>query len=162
MNGVIRSWVCLNRRCGAVFDAWEAAPTCPACGNVRVDWVPGGGHTAGTAAACDAELRKLADCYGLADLNSARRDQAAKPIAAQKPVDPRAAPAMNFSGGFAAHVSPAQSRTSENPSGAQCVPTANNMNFKTTVGIGSRLAHSRTVPGVHTATAIEATHRPPR
>jgi hypothetical protein len=160
MTMISRNWACQNARCRAEFHSYEPNPACPECRCVRVSWIPGGGHVAGTAGACDAELRKLADAYGLSDLNSAQRDQAAKPIAVQRPVE-RGTPAMNF-GPFAAQVDPARSRTSENPSGAQCVPAANSVGFRAKVGIGSRLAHSRTVPGVHSATAIEAQHRPPR
>jgi hypothetical protein len=152
MADIKRSWRCLNSRCCEAFDAWEANPSCPKCQCVRVEWVPGGGHVAGTAKACDSELRALADAFRMPDMNSARRDQAAKQIQPQRPMD-RSTPVMNF-GGFAAQVNTSL--------GAQCVPTANKMDFKTTVGIGNKLAHSRTVPGVHTATAIEAAHRPPR
>ena len=59
MSGIIRSWQCLNARCKRRFEAWEPNPACPSCKCVRVDWVPGGGHIAGTAKAADAELRAL-------------------------------------------------------------------------------------------------------
>lgn len=151
MADIKRSWRCLNSRCGEAFDAWEQNPECPSCHCVRVEWVPGGGHIAGTAKACDAELRALADAFRLPDMASARRGEAAKRPMAQQPVA-RDAPAMSFGGGFVAQVDPNR--------GAQCVPTANRMDFKTKVGIGNKLAPSKVFPGVGTNTTIEAQHRP--
>jgi hypothetical protein len=157
MQGVLRSWQCQNARCNKQFDAWEAYPTCPKCGNVRVQWIPGGGHIAGTAAAADSELKKLADQFGLSNLNSARRDQAAKPV-----VTPPAAPrewhnAMQFAPGFAA--TPYVMGQNGRPMPV-CVPSMQGVSFKTKVMPGNAVAHSRTVPGVHAGTRIEASHRP--
>lgn len=157
---VIRTFQCLNKRCVRQFDAWESNPACPACGCVRVQWVPGGGHIAGVAKAADAELRALADIFKLPDINSAERGRGAKRIVTQNPVDPKSAPPMQFGPGFAAVVDPNRARTSENPSGAQCVPSAAHVDFRAKVPMGTALSHSRSVPGVHTATVIDASHRP--
>lgn len=155
MTGVLRSWHCMNARCGAQFDAWEPYPECPQCHGVRVEWVPGGGHVAGTAPAADAELRTLADTFGLTDLNSARRDQRAKP-ALPRPVGD-AQPAMQFAPGYAAtpYVLDKQGKPH-----AVCMPSMQRVNFKATVATGVGLPHSRTVPGVHAGTRIEARHKP--
>jgi hypothetical protein len=152
MAEIIRSWLCLNARCHRQFDSWEANPSCPACKCVRVQWVPGGGHVSGTASAADAELRKLADNFGLTNINSAERGRAAKQVATSAPSDPRSGPAMNFGNGFAAVVDPGR--------GAQCVPTANRMDFKAKVGIGHTLPPSKDFPSIRTGTAIEAAHKP--
>ena len=153
MSGVIRSWRCLNGRCGGEFSSWEANPECPSCRCVRVQWVPGGGHVAGSAKAADAELRTLADQFGLTDINSSRRDERAKPKLPPQPTVDRNTPSLQFAPGFTApaHASGA----------AMCVPSTSKVNFKTRVGTGSALPHSRSVPGVHAGTRIEASHRPP-
>jgi hypothetical protein len=101
-----------------------------------VQWIPGGGHVAGTAKACDAELRNLVDVFKMADVNSAQRGERAMPKIPQ-PVNPgRSQPNMQFGPGFTSPI--------------------------VRVGTGIALPHSRSVPGVHAATAIEASHRPPR
>lgn len=151
MADIIRSWQCLNGRCSKQFDAWEANPACPTCQCVRVKWVPGGGHVAGTAGAADAELRKLADCFGFTDMNSAQRDRAAKKIAAQPP--PASGPPIHFAPGFSA--------TAPNQNQSVCVPSSSGVEFKATVGIGNKLAPSGTYPGIAKNTVIEAKYRAP-
>lgn len=151
---IVRTFLCLNKRCEAEFEAWDDMnPPCSGCGCVRVQWLPRGGHTMGTAPGADAEFRKLSDCFGLSDLRSAVRGEAAKKIAAQPHVDQRSAPSMQFAPGFAAVP---------HPSGAVCVPSTQNVTFKAKAAIGAGLPASRSVPGVHAGTVIEATHRPPR
>ena len=157
MAEILRSWQCLNARCGAQFDAWVDYPSCSKCGGVRVQWIPGGGHVAGTARAADAELRTLADNFGLSDLNSAQRGQRAKPKLPSSPPIERG-PSVPFAPGFSSPIVRDQKGTPV----ATCLPSTSNVNFKARVGTGSALAHSRTVPGVHAATHIEASHRPPR
>lgn len=149
MTEIIRSWLCLNARCSKEFTAWEAHPACPSCKCVRVNWVPGGGHVAGTSRAADAELRTLADNYGLTDMNSARRGERAKPALVQPHVDQRSAPAMQFAPGFSAVPHPAQ---------AVCVPSSSKVNFRAKVGMDAPLSRSRSVPGVHSATHFEGRH----
>lgn len=136
--GVIRSWRCLSSRCGQAFDSWDPNPACGACGCVRVEWVPGGGHIAGVSKGADKELRALADIFRMDDINSARRDERAKPKLDIRP-QATSGPAMKF-GEFSAHVDPANARTQTNHSGAQCVPTANSINFKTSAPVGQALA----------------------
>lgn len=150
MSGVIRNWRCLNGRCAHTFESWEPNPECPSCHCVRVEWVPGGGHVAGTAAACDADLRALADVFRMNDMHSARRGEAAKIVKAQPP--PASGPVHTFAPGFSAPVNPQH--------GAVCVPTTSHVDFKAKVGIGNKLAPSKVFPGVGSNTAVEATHRP--
>lgn len=159
MNGVIRSWHCQNVRCGKEFSAWESNPTCPGCGCVRVAWVPGGGHVAGTARAADAELRNLVDVFKMTDVNSAKRGERAMPKLPPQPAHAgRNEPNINFGQGFTSPIV----RDTNGRVMATCLPSTSNVNFKAKVAAGVALPHSRSVPGVHAATAIEASHRPPR
>jgi len=153
MTEIIRSWQCQNSRCAQEFTAWEQYPACPGCGCVRVQWIPGGGHVQGTAKAADAELRALADCFKMTDINSAHRDERAKPKLAPQHNAGRSVPNVQFAPGFTAPI---------NPNAAQCLPSTSTVNFKTRVAQGQRLAASRSVPGVQAGTAIEASYRPPR
>ena len=158
MSGVIRSWSCLSQRCGNEFTSWESNPTCPSCGCVKVGWIPGGGHIAGTAKAADAELRNLVDVFKMTDVNSAQRGERAMPKLPQ-PVNPgRNAPNMQFGPGF---TSPIVRDAAGRPV-ATCLPSTTNVNFKARVGTGTALPHSRSVPGVHANTVIDSSHRPPR
>lgn len=154
---VIRSWHCLNPRCNHCFEAWEPNPICPHCGNVRVQWIPGGGHVAGTAKALDAELRNLADCFKMDDINSARRDERAKPKMAPQPVAERGAPSMQFAPGFTAPLV----RDSRGSPVATCLPSTTAVNFKAKVGTGVALGPGKLgMPAIGSGTAIEASHRP--
>lgn len=65
---VLKDWICLNRRCGAEFEAWDASPTCPRCGCVKVQYRPSGGHIGKVAGRIDQVLRAQADAYGLTDM----------------------------------------------------------------------------------------------
>jgi hypothetical protein len=159
MTGIIRSWICENRMCAAWFDSYNPNPECPKCKCVRVSWRPNGGHIGGAAKGADKELRALADIFRMGDINSAEAGRGAKKVSLPPP-PPNSGPAMNF-GGFAAVVDPGSSRTSENPSGAQCVPTANNFNVKTRAGVGQALGPGALgLPSVRTNTIVEATHKP--
>jgi hypothetical protein len=158
MTGIIRSWQCLNGRCLEIFDSWESNPACPDCQCLRVQWIPGGGHVAGTAKAADVELRKLVDTFKMSDVNSAQRGERAMPKLPAQPVAGRDQPNMQFAPGFTAPIV----RDSSGRVVATCQPSTSHVNFKAKVGTGVPLAHSRSVPGVHAATAIEASHRPPR
>jgi hypothetical protein len=150
MAEILRSWLCLNVRCNSEFDAWEENPPCTECGCVRVQWLPGGGHTQHTAGAADAEFRALADAFKMTDMHSAVRGEAAKKVKSQPYVDQQSAAPHQFAPGFSAVAHPTQ---------AVCVPSMNKVNFKAKAGVGAALPHSRTVPGVHANTRIEATHR---
>ena len=142
--GVIRHWQCMNARCSTQFESWDANPECPTCRCVRVQWIPGGGHVAGTAKAADAELRALADVFKMTDMHSAERDYAAKRVST--PTSAGSAP-MQFGNGFAANVNPA--------AGAQCVPTANRINYKVKAGQGQKLAPSKVFANPRTNTVFE-------
>src|ERR1700680_1674912 len=112
---IVRTFQCLNTRCEAEFEAWDQLnPACTACGGLRVQWLPRGGHVGGTAPAVDAEFRKLTDCFGLSGLHSAGGGEAAKVVKSQPVVDRQSAPAMQFAPGFAAVP---------HPQAAVCVPS---------------------------------------
>jgi hypothetical protein len=118
---------------------------------VRVQWIPGGGHVAGTAKAADAELRQLADNFGMGNINSARRDERAKPHLPAIADPGRNAPNMQFAPGFTAAVNPHQ---------AACVPSTSNVNFKAKVAANTALPASRAgFSHPSTNTRIEARHR---
>jgi hypothetical protein len=151
MNGIIRTWRCLNARCGGVFNSWEPNPSCPSCQCVRVDWQPAGGHVGGSAKGADSELRALADIFKMGDLNSAEEGRAAKKVSLPPAPARNGAPAHTFRGGFSAVVNPEM--------GAQCVPTSNKVDFKVGAKLGERLAHSRTIPGIRSNTAVEAAYK---
>jgi hypothetical protein len=151
MNGILRSWACQNSRCGREFTAWEANPMCPACQCVRVSWVPAGGHVGGAAKGADSELRALADIFKLGDLNSAEEGRGAKKVSLPPVTTPTSANVHTFAGGFSAAVNPA--------SGAQCVPTANKIDYKVKATPGNSLAPNGTFPGIRSNTAVEAAHR---
>jgi hypothetical protein len=99
MQGVLRTWVCQNRRCGEQFDEWTDYPPCPSCGCARTNWVPAGGHIGKAAPGIDSELKTLADNYGLTDIASARAGERAMP---KLPSAPAAAQGdmMQFAPGF--------------------------------------------------------------
>jgi hypothetical protein len=159
MSGILRTWLCQNSRCGNEFPSWESNPTCPTCKCVRVQWVPRGGNIITEACrSADSELRQLASGFELSDINSAQRGERAKPKVPQ-PVNPgRNQPNMQFGPGF---TSPIIHDRNGRPM-ATCLPSTSNVNFKARVGTGNALPHSRSVPGVHAATAIEASYKPPR
>jgi hypothetical protein len=151
MTGIIRTWRCLNKRCSAEFSAWEANPTCPSCQCVRVEWQPAGGHIGGAARGADKELRALADIFKLGDLNSAEEGRAAKKVSLPPAPAPNGGNVHTFAGGFSAAVNPS--------AGAQCVPTANKIDYKVKATPGNSLAPNGTFPGIRTNTAVEAAHR---
>lgn len=80
MAYVLRTWKCLNRRCGSEFESGEAYPPCSSCGGVKVQWVPGGGHVMhGATRHADRTVRQVAAQFGLTNLRSAREGEAAHP-----------------------------------------------------------------------------------
>lgn len=157
MAEILRSWRCLNHRCGNTFDAWEANPACPECGNVRVDWLPGGGHVGGTARSVDAEFRALADAFKLTDLASPSRGERAMPALKTPPSAAPAGPQMQFAPGFATTV-PYVIGQDGRPHGV-CMPSAQNVNFKARLGVGEKLSGSGRFPGIATNTVIDMKHR---
>ena len=150
--GVLRTWHCLNGRCGRQFDAWEAAPACTSCGCVRVSWVPAGGHIKGASTKTgDAELRALADLFRMGDMNSAEEGRAAKKVSL--PASPSVGPVHTFAPGFSAPVAPG--------AGAACVPTSSKVDFKVKATPGSRIVADSgfSKMNVRNNTSIEAVHR---
>ncbi len=153
MTGIIRSWNCENSRCREVFDSWEPNPACSKCGCVRVTWHPGGGHIAGTARSLASDLRTLADCFKLTDMNSGEEGRGAKKVRLPDAPAPNSGPVHTFAPGFSAPVNV--------HNGAVCVPTTSHVDFKAKVGIGNKLAPSPLgFASVRSNTAVEATHKP--
>src|SRR5262249_52175073 len=151
--GVIRSWQCLNAACSVQFESWDANPTCPDCGNLRVNWIPGGGHCAGTAKGADAELRVLADAYGLSNLNSAERGRQGKVLTAT-PAHALNAPQKQFAPGFSSPImTDAQGRPV-----ATCLPSSAGVTHKVTASIGNRLSGQMGTPGPEANARVEARH----
>lgn len=147
---VLRTWICKNQLCAQEFDSWESNPACPQCECVRVEWCPRGGHIAGISKGADAEFRALTEAFKMTDLHSAARDERAKPKLVQRPVDSQGA--VHDFGGFAARIDPSV--------GAQCVPTANNVNVKASLGVGNKLGPGALgLPSVQSATTFDASHR---
>jgi hypothetical protein len=160
MSGILRTWQCGNARCAKSFDSWDSNPICPGCGCVRVSWLPRGGNILTEACRnADTELRKLASHFELPDINSAQRGERAKPKLPPPPAHAgRNEPNVNFGQGFTTPLL----RDNNGRPVATCLPSTSGVNFKARVGTGTALPRSRSVPGVHTATAIEASYRPPR
>jgi hypothetical protein len=149
--GVLRSWICDNSRCGAGFDAWEANPECPKCRCVRVSWRPAGGRIGNGAKSADNELRILADVFRMNDMNSADRGRGAKKVNLPPAPAPSGGNVHTFQGGFTAAIDPAR--------GAQCVPTANKIDYKIKAGTDNRLTPNKAYPGLNANTVVEATHK---
>lgn len=152
---VSRDWCCLNTRCRTSFHSFEPAPMCPSCGNVRVHWIPGGGHVGKVAPKADRTLRQLADRYGFTNLNSpspSRLNRAAPK--ADHPGPERHIGQHTFAPGFTANIY----------SKASCEPSLTRNNMKgATVAIGdmaSPMPHSRTIGGPSLNHRIIARHRP--
>jgi hypothetical protein len=156
MQGVLRTFICQNRRCAAEFDDWNANPACPRCGNVRVQWKPGGGHVGKRSGGIDAEFRTLADNYGLSDLHSARAGEAAKIPHRPSYNGPEVVMEKRYGQGFSAPVL----RSADHPHGiATCTPSTTPVNLKGKVRVGRALPRSGQVMStVQANTAIEARH----
>jgi hypothetical protein len=150
MQGVLRNWQCLNGACHQEFTAWEANPGCPGCGCVRVQWIPGGGHCAGTAKAADAELRTLAETFGLSDLHSARRGEAVKITATSAAAT---GPQKSFAPGFQTPIV----TDANGHAVATCLPSPH-ATAKVKAGVGRALSQSRSVPGAAANARVEARH----
>jgi hypothetical protein len=155
---ILRTWHCQNARCSRQFDAWESNPECPACHGVRVSWVPAGGHIKGAATKTgDAELRALADIFRMGDMNSAQEGRGAKKVSLPSAPSSNAGNVKTFSGGFAAAIDTTQPAYN----GAQCVPTANKIDYRVKATPGSRITPDSgfSKMNVRSNTAIEASHR---
>ena len=143
MQGILRTWICQNRRCEALFDAWEDYPPCPDCGCARTNWLPAGGHIGKAAPGIDAELKTLASNYGMTDIVTAREGERAMP---KLPTRPAAATGdmMQFAPGF---VGTPYTLDGQGRPQAVCQPSAANINFKVKAQVGQKLSRSGSVPG---------------
>lgn len=152
MNLISRNWTCKNPRCGKGFHSYnQANPPCPACGCVKVSWVPGGGHI-GTTGRIDATAKALAANAGMTDINTASpsRLNRAMPRVAQPPVEE--GPAVNFAPGFSAPVSRI---------GATCSPSTSLVKATGNVRIGDAatpMPRSQSFPTTQSATRVVARH----
>ena len=146
---ILRTWKCLNRRCGRAFSSYEKAnPDCTYCGCARVQWIPGGGHIGSSAAAVDKTVKSLAADYGMSNINTPSPSRANR--AMPKFEQPRAdMPVKHFAPGFSAPVS---------SGGATCQVSEASVNLHGKVATGKALTHSRSVPGPQAFTEIAGRH----
>lgn len=84
------------------------------------------------------------------DINSAERGRAAKKVNLPSAPPPTQQNVHTFAGGFSAAIDPAR--------GAQCVPTANKVDYKIKAGTDSKLSPNGQFPGIRSNTVVEATH----
>ena len=155
--GILRTWQCHNRRCGNTFDSWDDYPSCPGCKNVKVSWVPGGGHVMGVAPQADADIRSLADTFGLSDLTSTRHGQ--KGGRAKPPLPATTAPAGGNAMAFGGFVTPQPyALGSDGQVHATCMPAANRVDYKVKAAPGTQLPASKIYPRPQSNTVIEARH----
>jgi hypothetical protein len=146
---LLRSWRCLNRKCGKTFNSYEHAnPDCTFCGCARVAWVPGGGHIGKVAAPADATLRSLATNYGMANLNSPSESRLNRAMP-KFPVHQPDMPVKHFAPGFSAPVSSA---------GATCQVSEASVDLRGKVATGRALTHSRSIPGPQSNTEMHGRH----
>lgn len=155
MGMVSRDWACLNRRCGHQFHSYDEAPECPSCGNVRVHWIPGGGHIGKVAPQMDRTLRGLAADFGMTNFNSpspSRLNRAAP--RATHPHPSQARGTKTFGPGFTANVyDKASCEWSQDPVHMRGI----------TANIGSSASpfqRTATIPGPSANAVFHAAHRP--
>ena len=109
-----------------------------------------------TAPGADADIRSLADTFGLTDLTSTRHGQ--KGGRAKPPLPATTAPVGNNAMSFGGFVSPQPYAVgSDGQIHATCQPAANNINYKVKTA-GTPLPPSKNYPGLQSNTAIEARH----
>jgi hypothetical protein len=153
MGMISRDWACLNLKCRRTFHSFESAPECPACGNARVHWIPGGGHQAKVSPGYDARLRGLADQYGMTNINSpspSRINRAAP--RADHPGPERYRGQHTFAPGFTANIY----------SKASAEPSLERVNMKgVTASVGdaaSPFQRAKTVDPIMSNTTVVARH----
>lgn len=153
---ILRSWQCQNRRCNHQFESGDRYPECPCCHNVRVSWIPGGGHVGNGARSCDAEFRTLVDTFKLNDAGNFRHGEKGQRAKLPTPMPVNGAPQLQFAPGFSAPITPY----------AVCVPSPGvNFTVKTKVGDRGALTASAAAPfagagSIAGNTRIEARHKP--
>jgi len=146
MDGVLRSWQCMNRNCRATFDAWRDYPRCPKCKCVRTNWIPGGGHIGGERSGfIDKTLKELAGAYGMTNMNTGLREGERAMPALRQP--PAAAPSdqMQFAPGFAGTPYTIDNNGRVR---AVCMPSTIPATAKVKAATEKRLSPSGMFPGV--------------
>jgi hypothetical protein len=89
--------------------------------------------------------------FKMPDMNSADRGRGAKKV--NLPPAPVAGGdnVHTFAGGFSAAIDPRR--------GAQCVPTANKVDYKVKAAADTRLSANKAYPDLRGNTVVEATHK---
>lgn len=151
---IIRSYACLNRRCRTEFESWADTPSCPACKQFRIRWVPKQVNTAAIAPKADRDFRDLAETFNLSDIASAREGERAKPklVASKQYEGPKTtlAPAPGFS---------AQIPTAALANGAaMCVPLGSMGKVSAKAGAMVPVSTELTAR-MRASTKIEASHK---
>ena len=157
MGMVSRDWCCLNERCRAAFHSFDDAPECPQCGNVRVHWIPGGGHIGKVAPGHDRRLNHLANAYGMTDINSSSHSRLNRAMPRAVHPGPESLRGQHtFAPGFTANIYHT----------ASCEPSLTRNNFKgVTAAIGDSapgFSRSRSIatPGMNPDfVTVRARHR---
>ncbi len=146
---LLRSWRCLNRRCGRTFDSFEHAnPDCTHCGCARVAWIPGGGHIGKVAPSADRTLRSLATNYAMTNMGSPSESRLNRAM----PKFPQPVPNMpvqHFAPGFSAPISSA---------GATCQVSEASVDLRGRIATGVALRPSGSVPGPQFNTEFHGRH----
>lgn len=76
--GVYRTFGCLNRNCRHEFTTDNEYPSCPACGALKVKWVPKGFAILKKSVGYDKTIKSLTDRAGMTNMNEPRAGQRAK------------------------------------------------------------------------------------
>ncbi len=141
---ISRDWRCLNDRCGETFHSFaNDNPPCPACGCVRVGWIPGGGHVNSIAPRMDARIRSIADQHGLTNLNSPSNSRLNRAMP-RAPIHPTV-PGVTHNWGFGIS-SPIPDAHHPN-AGAIASFSATSVSNKVVVGDSAQSRDSRWLPG---------------
>lgn len=138
---ISRDWRC--HHCGISFHSYEKAnPPCPECGCVKVTWIPGGGHVATVSGGFDKTLNRLADHYGMGDMNSPSPSRLNR--AMPKAPQPQAVNYMSFAPGFSGPVG----------DGPICAPSASNFQLSGSQPIGKRFSPSGSIDAITRHTRV--------
>ena len=90
--------------------------------------------------------------FKMNDMNSAEAGRGAKKVSLPEAPRPTGGNTHTFAGNFTAAIDPAR--------GAQCVPTANKINYKVKAGTNTQLGGGAFgLPNVRANTVVEATHK---
>lgn len=98
---ILRTWGCLNRNCRHEWTGEGDHPPCPACGSLKVKWIPNGFAILKKAPGYDKTIRSLTDRAGMTNMNDPRPGERAKP----RPAIPSAAKFQDITvGGYGGKV----------------------------------------------------------